>query len=372
MQRREFLKLIAAGAAVYGLGGVKTIFAEDERQPFLNGKPRFIINDAHFHYVNFLQQTDGIHKLIRNMDQNGVEHIMFSGMPLVKKWDKDEPVAPGYYLDDNGRAYWYSATDFIIARTVMKLPEELRWRFHPFTCGFNCTDKFAINHVKLMMQQYPGLWHGVGEILAHRDDLTNLTYGETAHADHVALDPIYDLAGKEDLPVNLHNNCTSRAKLKELLYVHEVENALRKHPQTRIVWAHAGLSRYLDVDLNQYTQMLGKMLADHPNMYIDLSWIVFENYVLEDRKSLEVRKNWLDLINSYPDRFMLGSDAVGRLATYPFNIRKYYTLLEKLSGDTVRKVARDNFLAILPAKVRKLLHKKKDVRTVSETQPVAN
>ena len=41
---------------------------------------------------------------------------MLCGMPLVKKWDPSEPVKPEYYLEDDARCYWYSATDALVAR----------------------------------------------------------------------------------------------------------------------------------------------------------------------------------------------------------------------------------------------------------------
>jgi len=43
---------------------------------------------------------------------------------------------------------------------------------------------------------------------------------------------------------------------------------------------------------------------------------------------------------------------VGHYTNYPFNIRKYYTMLDALTPETAQKVARENFLSILPATVR--------------------
>lgn len=286
--------------------------------------------------------------LIRSMGDAGVEHVMFSGMPLIKKWDAAEPVEPAYYLDDNARAYWYSATDFVVARRVLELPDQARSRFHPFICGFNATDKHAVLHVERMIDEYPGLWQGVGEVFGHRDDLTNLTYGETARANHPALDPIYDLAARKNLPVNLHNNATSRNRLDRPIYVHEVQDALARHPKTVIIWAHAGLSRMLDLDQPAYTSLLREMLTKHDNLYIDLSWMIFENYVLDPDGGGQVRPCWLALVSDFSDRFMIGSDNIGHFATYDRNITKYYHLLDALSPDKAGKVAMTNFLSLLP------------------------
>lgn len=380
MKRRDFCKLMAAGAA--GLFILNPAFpreaesktSEDWMKWFCDHcppeRPSFTVTDSHFHFYDFIQRTDGAKALIECMNENGVEHIMFSGMPLTKKWDRYDHQAPVYYLDNNSRAYWYSATDMLLAGTVFKdIPEEDRYRFHPFICGFNSTDMYAVEHVERMLDAYEdGFWHGIGEAFAHRDDLTNLTFGETAQADHPALMKIYDLAGRKDLPVTIHNNVSSRGRQMELLYRIEVERAVSKHPHTRFIWAHAGLSRYFDdIDQAGYTAELGTMLENHPNLHIDLSWLVFENYVAPDPFQ-GPSPCWLDVIQSFPDRFMIGTDCIGHFnmdkldcpdgpkdparMKYAFNIRKYYVLLEKLSRADSRLVGRENFLNLLPQKVK--------------------
>lgn len=382
MNRREFCKLMAVGSA--GMLAASPFWApaadaktKDGWREWFCGQapprpPAFKVSDSHFHFFDFVHHTDGAAALIEAMNENGVEHIMFSGMPLIKKWNRYDHQAPAYYLDNNARTYWYSATDMLVAKTLMeKIPEKDRPRFHPFICGFNGTDMYAVEHVERMLDEYDGLWHGVGEVFGHRDDLTNLTFGETIQGDHPALMKVYELAGRRDLPVVLHNNVSSRGRAAELLYWNEIENAVTKNPQTRFIWAHAGLSRYFeDIDQLEYTARLGALLEKNDNLHIDLSWIVFEDYVAPDPYQ-GPSKHWLDLISSFPTRFLIGSDSIGhfdeqmmtcsngsrppRLMKYSYSIRKYYVLLEKLTPEAARLVARDNFLNILPAAVRKTL-----------------
>lgn len=353
MDRRKFLKVAAVGTlagSVYGVTGMVSgwdqALAGTRTGPDSSNPIRHAVADSHFHYVDFLQKTEGMDALLLSMKDAGVRHTMISGMPLIKKWNAAEPEEPRYYLDDNSRTYWYSATDFIVARRVMELSRQDRSRFHPFICGFNATDKQAVLHVERVLEEYPGLWQGIGEVFGHRDDLTNLTYGETARANHPALDSVYDLAAQKNLPVNLHNNATSRNRLDRPIYVHEVQEALSRHPKTVIIWAHAGLSRMLDLDQKAYTGLLREMLAKYDNLYVDLSWIVFENYVQD--KNSGIRQEWLSLVSDFSDRFMIGSDNIGHFATYNQNIVKYYSLLDALSPDKARKVAMTNFLSLLP------------------------
>ena len=163
--------------------------------------PRYVMADAHFHLFNFVQATDGLAAAADAMDEAGVDHAMVNGMAVCKKWSAWDPVEPTYYLNDDSRVYPYSATDLLVHEQVMSLPPHRRARFHPFICGFDPTDRNAVDHVKRMLKLFPNFWQGIGEIFARHDDLTALMYGEPGRANHIALDPIYELfAAEHDLP----------------------------------------------------------------------------------------------------------------------------------------------------------------------------
>ena len=224
---------------------------------------QYRINDAHLHYVDFLQNTDGIEALLEAMDHAGVEHAMLNGLPLVKKWDAVDPRKPFYYLGDDSRTYWYSAADVLVARAVKSLPEKDQRRFHPFICGFNPTDRNAIDHLRRMVEWYPDFWEGIGEILTRHDDLTALTYREQARANHIALDPVYAFTAEHDLPVWVHSDVSS-VWVQEPLYLYEMEEAVKNHPQTRFNWDHAGISRRIVV--STLVQELRRMLKAYPTI----------------------------------------------------------------------------------------------------------
>lgn len=300
--------------------------------------------DCHLHLVDFLQHTDGIQAVLKAMDRSGVDEAMICGMPLVKQWSLAEPTQPQYYLDDDSRCYWYSATDVLVARQIESLSPKARARFHPFICGFNSDDRNAIEHVRRMLEWYPGVWQGIGEVMTRHDDLTALTYGEPAHADSLSLDPLYDLAAEHDMPVSVHSDVSSVWK-REPLYIHEIENAVKKHPRTRIIWCHAGVSRRIDVPT--LPAEVRRLLATYPNLYVDLSWVVFETCLTKNNQPVD---DWVQLIEAFPTRFMIGSDKVGKFDNYHEEMQKYYVLLDALKPDTARKVAHDNFLAVLPRK----------------------
>ena len=305
-------------------------------------------SDAHLHYVDFFQESAGMDALLEKMAENNVEHVMFSGIPVAKKWDEDEPKRPRYYAGDDANAYWYSATDVFIAAAYKRLPAEQRKRFHPFLSGFNPNDKNADAHIRRMLELDPGLWQGIGEVFTRHDDLTALIHGEAPRANSEAMNRVYDLAEEFDLPVMVHSNVTSWRE-RNPLYLQEIEEPLRNHPGVRIIWAHAGTSmeihRHQD-RLEFLLPTLRRMLTAYPNLYIDMSWTVREPYLLNAEG--EPDPEWVQLVEDFPSRFMLGSDVVGRFDSLGKYMSGFDPFLDALSEDVARAVALDNFLAVLP------------------------
>lgn len=310
----------------------------------------YAYSDAHLHYVDFFQETAGMPKLLKAMAENRIEHVMISGIPVAKKWHEDEPKRPRYYAGDDADAYWFSATDVIVADAVNKLTPEQRQHFHPFLSGFNPNDKNSAAHIQRMLDLNPGLWQGIGEVFTRHDDLTALTSGDTPRANNEAMTRIYHLAAENDLPVMLHSNITSKRE-RNPLYLAEMEESLRNHPHTRFIWAHAGTSAEIhrhQVQLEFLLPTLRRMLEAYPNLFIDLSWSVLTPYLLDEQG--KPREAWLKLVERFPERFMLGSDVVGRFNKLGKEMRSFDPFLDALPEDVARKVARDNFLAILPHK----------------------
>ncbi|MGA8100491.1 MAG: amidohydrolase family protein [Candidatus Cybelea sp.] len=305
--------------------------------------PRHLMADAHFHLFDFIQTSDGLPAAVEAMNEAGVDHAMVSGMSVCKKWSSWDPVEPKYYLDDDSRLYPYSATDVLVYEQVMSLPEGERQRFHPFICGFDPTDRNAVDHVKRMLALFPNFWHGIGEVFARHGELTALMYGEPGRANHVALDPVYELAADLDMPVSVHSDVTSIWETQNPIYLTEITEALRKHPQTKFVWCHAGVSRRLVVPTHVHE--LRRLLTAHKKLYVDLSWVVYDDHLVLNGQP---RGDWLELVEQFPDRFMIGSDVIASTTSYVSTMTRYYVILDALKPETAKRVARTNFLDILP------------------------
>jgi hypothetical protein len=119
------------------------------------------------------------------------------------------------------------------------------------------------------------------------------------------------------------------------------------YPRTGFNWAHVGISRRIVVPT--LLQELRRMLKTYPNLWIDLSWVV---YPMDVAPNGIPKEEWVAIVEEFPDRVMLGTDKVGHFEDYDEAISKYYVFLDALSPKTARLVARENFLSILPRRVR--------------------
>jgi predicted TIM-barrel fold metal-dependent hydrolase len=306
-------------------------------------------SDAHLHALDFFQQGEPLTALLAAMDAAGAGDAMVTGMPLMKVWHEDEPKRPDTYAGDDAPLYWFSATDAYLAEGLRPLPPQQRQRLHPFISGFNPTDKNADLHLQRMVTLYPGVWQGIGEIITRHDDLTALTTGDTPRANSEAMHRVYAFAARHDLPVLLHSNITSKRE-KNPLYVGEIEEALRAHRSVNFIWAHAGTSRTLERfqgKLSFLREEITRLLDTHPNLYIDLSWSVLRPYLLDSEG--EPDSAWVALVAGHPERFVIGSDLLGRYHKLGEKLAAFEPFLRALPAAVARRVARDNFLALLPA-----------------------
>ena len=73
---------------------------------------------------------------------------------------------------------------------------------------------------------------------------------------------------------------------------------------------------------------------------------MLEPYLLDGEGVL--RQAWLQLVERFPERFMLGSDLVGRFDSLGEQLHGFKPFLDALPEAVANKLARDNSLAVLP------------------------
>jgi hypothetical protein len=302
---------------------------------------KYKIVDNHLHFLDFIQRSDGVEALISKMNEAGVTDAVVFGIPMAKQYDEDANQEPAYYLSNDSRTYYYPATDFLFMEALQKANADDRARIHPFVCGINPNDRFAAEHIQQVFDLYPGQFAGIGELMSRHDDLTALTYGEPPHLDHPAFLEIFDMAAEGGYPVLIHHNI-SAAYAQDAVYRDELEAGLAHNRNSKIIWAHAGVSRRIEV--TGLAQIVDDLMQTHSNLWADLSWVCWDEYI---DVSSESRAEWAALLDKYPDRFMIGSDLVGHWGSYVETITRYHSLLDLLKPETASKVASENVLGLL-------------------------
>lgn len=299
--------------------------------------------------------------LLYAMERGNIDAAMVCGMPVLKKWaDNETYERPDGYLDNESHVLLANDTDLTIAASVLEYQQQFRDdeeklerlnRIAPFICGFDPTDLGAVDQVVTRIQEYPGVWQGIGEIMSRHDDLTHLQLGERPRSNHPAMLRICKFAGANFLPVSLHHNIApvSRPGVKKPpVYLDELIDLFRychvdpgsTGQSTVFIWCHAGASRRVKVENLPY--WIGEVLESFgEHVYIDLSWVVWDNYIADDIPT------WTKLIEKHPTRFMLGSDVVGGSSTAAEAIRQFEPLIDHLKPETRRLVARDNFVDLM-------------------------
>ncbi|WP_166459390.1 amidohydrolase family protein [Amycolatopsis pithecellobii] len=293
--------------------------------------------DAHVHAVDFLQQPASAGELLRGMDAAGVDRAVLFGLPVKKKWPSNEPRRPHYYLDGNSPCYYFSLTDEIIASLAAELPRD---RFAATLCGFDPTDQVAVDHIQLVWERHD-CWRGLGEIMLRHDDLTNLTHGENPSAAHPALDSVFAFAADQDCPVAVHHDSSSPGRPGEHEYVGQLDRMLTRHPGTTTIWCHAGVSRR--VEPRRQHEVVEHLLDEHPRLHIDVSWQLLDLVLSDDGTP---SPEWTKLITRHPDRFVLGTDLLGRPENWSELTIPLRRLLDALPGPARDAVGAGNALRL--------------------------
>jgi hypothetical protein len=131
---------------------------------------KFELNDSHFHLTNYIQEGTDIHDFLKIMGTK-VGRVALFGIPLQQEWSYQNSgdYAPTYYLQTDAPLYYYSFTDAYIAMAYRSLTNEEQARFDPMITGFNPADMYATDHIRRVLQTFPGVFSGIGEFSIHKE-----------------------------------------------------------------------------------------------------------------------------------------------------------------------------------------------------------
>jgi hypothetical protein len=315
--------------------------------------------DSHFHLTNYVQQGTDVRKFLEIMGTRVGRSTLF-GIPLQQQWSygNSGDYAPTYYLQTDAPLYYYSFTDAYIASVYKSLPAADQARFDPMITGFNPTDMYGVDHIKRVLQVFPGVFSGIGEFSIHKEFVSSKVAGETASLTNPALDRILDFAAEAGLVVIFHNDIDMPfAKTDtEPVYLTQMKAVLRRHPKASIIWAHTGLGRIVHpVRVSaeaaerspNHVAIVEAILTDPTLAHVnfDISWDEVAKYAVSSK---EVIARVAALLNRHPDRFLFGTDTVAPASPEP-----YYAVFDmwapvwsQLTPDASLKVRKGNYQRI--------------------------
>jgi len=317
----------------------------------------YTLHDSHLHLTNYIQEGQTL-KGFLNVMGDRVGRVAVFGLPLQQMWDYNNTgdFAPTYYLQTDAPLYYYSFTDAYLAMQFKALTPDEQARFDPMIIGFNPADMYAVDHIKRVLKTFPGVFSGIGEFTIHKEFVSAKIAGKTASLLDPALDRIFDFCAETGLVAILHSDVDVPFPKpgQEPYMVLQMRDLLKRHPDTTVIWAHAGLGRVVHPAKDQLSFMeRGLANPALKGFYIDISWDEMAKYVVA---SPEATAATADLINKYPDRWLFGTDEVGPtdqqkyLKTYDI----YAPLFARLTPEAREKVLKGNYERLFDEARRKV------------------
>ncbi|MFI5211834.1 MAG: amidohydrolase family protein [Ignavibacteria bacterium] len=341
MNKQSFLtrRLIVLAIMLYIFCAFSIVNAQDS-------KKKYLFNDSHFHLTNYIQEGIGMAFYVDEIMGDSVGRSTVFGLPVQQIWSYrvTGDFAPTYYLDTDAPLYYYSFCDAYIAMEYLSLPKEKQERLDPMIIGFNVTDMYAADHIKRVLKTFPGVFTGIGEFSIHKEFVSSKISGDVASFSDPALDRILDFCAEAGLLAIVHNDIDNPfPKPGKPNYLSGMQDLIKRHPGTTIVWAHLGLGRIIK-PIEDMGILFEEMLGDpaYSNLYFDLSWDETAKWLLASDKS---KARTVEVISKYPDRFMFGTDNMApEKQEKQLNVYHLYDPIWNALGEEItRKVSITNY-----------------------------
>lgn len=250
--------------------------------------------DAHVHYKEPAWGPYPPKTIIELMDKSGVAMGLVSSTP-----------------DEGTIMLWQYAPERIVP--------ELR-PYHGNVGSSNWTKApDMVSYLEKRLNDYPH--QGIGEFHLHRVD----------SADRALLEKVAAMAIKRDIVIHVHSDA------EPIDFLFSIE------PKLKIIWAHAGMNEPADV--------VAKMMGKYKNLWADTSYR--ESDILTADGTIDA--NWRKVLETYPDRFMVGSDTWvnSQWADYEGIIATNRRWLAQFSREHAEQFAYKNAELLFGRKVKK-------------------
>ena len=276
-----------------------------------------LLLDAHCHYFNYMQETEGVEGLSKAMDANGVGYACMAGTPFKKTWvgvtKKDLETPPVHHLYDDGDLYYYSATDGNMYRHLDAYKKSKGLgaigKFTMMGCGMNLGDYSCGVEAEALLKNYPAV-AAFGELTLQSDDINNVTIkGGNWTYTEPSVKKIIAVAAKQKPPLPFvfysdARSVTTKPYRTDFEYISEIEMVCSVDPKVKCLWCGAGV--FMRGMWGKYKEVLTNLLGNHPNLYIS-----FTPTLCKGGYAGITRENALELAELLPGRIVLGTTVRG-------------------------------------------------------------
>ncbi|MBK6731904.1 MAG: amidohydrolase family protein [Bacteroidetes bacterium] len=347
MNKKCFIRSLIYIITFFGLLNTQILYSQSN----------YLFNDSHFHLTNYIQEGITVQDYLKIMD-NKVGRSTLFGIPVQQMWSygNSGEYAPTYYLQSDAPLYYYSFTDAFIAMQYKSLSATDQKRFDPMITGFNPADMYAAEHIKRVLETFPGVFSGIGEFSIHKEFVSSKIAGGVASLTNPALDSILNFCAEVGLVVILHSDMDMPMAKKgtDPVYLNQMKELFRRNPNTTIIWAHVGLGRIVypagygssnnPERSTKHLDIVEEILKDpaFKNVYFDISWDEVAKYIVSSPQAI---KNTAEVMEEFPDRFLFGTDVVAP-PTQDFYLgvyNMYQPLWDMLSKNTKEKLLLSNY-----------------------------
>ena len=266
-------------------------------------QPYTSVVDSHFHLRPFGGAGIPLTELGDYWRQTGVRYVNIYGIGQILP----ENSTCTYYLNCLGTPVVPSMkNDFENAQDVAQTP----------TGGVNLTLSMTfpdlanpagiLDQMRQLDSAYPGKFRWMGEVNLIKQALSGNGAQPANLGSIVSWWPFMDELRRRDMPINIHSDLGDDADPLKFLYL--MEAVLTLYPDNKIVWAHMGLSNELTtMDPALHIDTLRRLMDQHPNLYLDISWRVLEDSYFSHES---IREQYVPFFDQYSSRVIPGTDFV--------------------------------------------------------------
>ena len=248
------------------------------------------LHDAHLHYNQSIWKRLPPGQVIHYLVENDIQRAIFSSTP------------------EKGTEMLYEiAPDRIIPfiRPYRSYGDVLSWHHNPEIVDY------------IREQAGKGIYQGFGEFHMWIEHLDG----------NSVLPEIMQIAAEQDWVLSAHTD------------IETIEALIRMQPAVKVIWAHCGFSAPAEA--------VQQLIEKHSTAYCEMS--LYEKLVDEDDN---LTPEWKQLMEKYPDRFMVGIDTYkdarwGEVAEHADFIQEW---LRQLKPEAAVLIANENVSRLFPVR----------------------